>query len=74
MVSRIGIEISLFVTGLFMHLLYPLFLVLPALFGLTSSLLFVQRFGRYALRPSSGISCQTREPSIRTREPSIRTR
>ena len=36
-----------------------------ALFGLlsSSSLLSVQRFGWYALRPSSGISCQTWEPS-----------
>ena len=43
--------------------------------GLLSSslLLFVQRFGRYVLRPSSGISCWTREP-CRTREPSFRTR
>ena len=42
-------------------------------------MLSVQRFGRYALRPSSGISCRTWEPSrtrepFRTREPSFRTR
>ena len=57
-------------------------LVLFELFGLlTSSLLLsVQRFGRYALRPSSGIFCrirelsQTRVPTFRTREPSCRNR
>ena len=38
-----------------------------------SLLLFVQRFGRNAIRPSSGIYCRTREPA-RTREPSFRTR
>ena len=31
-------------------------------FGLLSSSLFPQRFGRYALQPSSGV-CRTREPS-----------
>ena len=36
----------------------------------SSLLLPVQRFGQCALRPSSGISCQTRESS-RTREPSL---
>ena len=41
----------------------PLFLSLRV-FGLFSSslLLFPQRFGRYVLRPSSGV-CRTREPS-----------
>ena len=45
--------------------------LLFVLFGLLSSslLISVQRFGRCALQPSSGISCRTREPS-RTWEPS----
>ena len=45
-------------------LLFVLFRLLPS-----SSLLSVQRFGRCALRPSSGISCRTQEPSC-NREPS----
>ena len=53
-----------------MHIFHKLFVFLSLrVFGLLSSslLLFPQCFGRYVLRPSSGV-CQTREPSWNFRQ------
>ena len=54
-------HVNLFITLIIQIFIYSLSLVV---FGLLSSslLLFPQHFGRYVLRPSSGV-CRTREPS-----------